>query len=116
MSLDTDLLAAMRTVSAATYRFPAVKPSATTYATYQTAGGRLHGTLNSGLGAQNKIYQIDVWSSEESGAACETLAQQLKDELPDLLKVGEISDNPAPPDETGPIKHRASFDITVWAR
>ena len=42
------------------------------------------------------------------------LAEQLKDGLPDLLKVGEITDNPDDY-ESDTSLHRASFDVTVWA-
>lgn len=112
MSLDTDLLAAMRTVSAASYAFPA-KTSPALYATYQRVTGRRHGTLHSGLGAPRATFQIDCWSKVK-GQAVE-LAEALKDALPDALKVGEITDNPDDY-ETDTELHRASFDVTVWER
>lgn len=113
MSLDTDLLAAMRTEQAASYAFPAVKPAPPLYATYQRATGRRHGTLNSGLGAPRATFQIDCWSKVK-GQAVE-LAESLKDALPELLKVGEITDNPDDY-ETDTQLHRASFDVTLWER
>lgn len=111
MSLDTDLLAAMRTVNTKSYAFPAATPPPALYATYQRVTGRRHSTLNSGAGAPVATFQIDCWSKVK-GQAVE-LADALKDALPDLLKVGEITDNPDDY-ETDTQLHRASFDVTIW--
>lgn len=111
MSMDTDLLAALRTVEAKSYAFPAAQPQPGLYATYQRVTGRRHGTLNSGLGAPRATFQIDCWSKVK-GQAVE-LAEELKDALPDILKVGDISDNPDDY-EIDTQLHRASFDVTIW--
>ena len=110
MSLDTDLLAAMRGINASCYAFPATNPPAV-YATYQRISGRRHGTLNSGLGAPRGTFQIDCWSKVK-GQAVE-LAESLKDGLPDALKVGDITDNPDDY-EIDTKLHRASFDVVLW--
>lgn len=110
MSLDTDLLAAMRTSLAASYKFPALNPPAL-YATYQRVTGRKHGTLNSGLGAPRATFQIDVWS-KNFGQAREA-AEALKAALPDLMKVGDITDNPDDYEKDTQL-HRASFDVALW--
>lgn len=110
MSLDTSLLAAMKTVTTAAYAFPAKTPPAL-YATYQRVSGRRHGTLNSGLGAPRGTFQIDCWSKTKGDAV--TLAESLKDALPGLLKVGDITDNPDD-FETDTELHRASFDVVLW--
>lgn len=111
MSLDTDLLAALRTVETKSYAFPAVQPQTGLYATYQRVTGRRHPTLNSGLGAPRAAFQIDCWSKIK-GQAVE-LAEAFKEALPDLLKVGDITDNPDDY-ETDTELHRASFDVTIW--
>ena len=111
MSLDTDLLAAMKTVEARSYAFPAATPQPAKYATYQRVSGRRHATLNSGLGAPRATYQIDCWSTVK-GQAVE-LADRFKDALPDLLKVGDITDNPDDYEKDTQL-HRASFDVTIW--
>lgn len=111
MSFDTDLLAAMRTVHAQSYAFPAASPQPALYATYQRVSGRRHATLNSGAGAPRATFQIDCWSKVK-GQAVE-LAESLKDVLPGLLKVGDITDNPDDY-ETDTQLHRASFDVTLW--
>ena len=111
MSLDTDLLAAMKTVETRSYAFPAATPPPALYATYQRVTGRRHGTLNSGLGAPRATFQIDCWSKVK-GQAVE-LADELKDALPDLLKVGDITDNPDDYEKDTQL-HRASFDVTIW--
>lgn len=113
MSLDVDLLAAMKTVETKSYAFPAVQPQTGRYATYQRVTGRRHGTLNSGLGAPVATFQIDCWSKLKSDVV--TLAEALKDALPDMLKVGDLSDNPDD-FEVDTQLHRASFDVTVWER
>ena len=111
MSLDTELLAAMRAVEAKSYAFPAAQPQAGLYATYQRVTGRRHGTLNSGLGAPRATFQIDCWSPVK-GQAVE-LAEALKDALQDVLKVGDITDGPDDY-ETDTMLHRASFDVVLW--
>lgn len=113
MSLDTDLLAAMRTVQVRSFAAPAAQPQPGVYATYQRVTGRRHATLNSGLGAPKASFQIDCWSTVK-GQAVE-LAEALKDALPDLLKVGDITDNPDDFEEDTEL-HRASFDVTIWER
>lgn len=110
MSLDTDLLAAMRSSLAASYKFPALNPPAL-YATYQRVTGRKHATLNSGLGAPRATYQIDLWC-KNFGQAREA-AEAMKLALPNTLKVGDITDNPDDY-ETDTMLHRASFDVTIW--
>ena len=110
MTFETDLLTAMRTVTSAAYAFPAKAPPAV-YATYQRISGRLHGTLNSGLGAPRGTFQIDCWSKVK-GQAVE-LAESLKAALPETLKVGDITDNPDDY-ETDTQLHRASFDVVLW--
>jgi len=111
VSLDTALLAAMRTVNASSYAFPAAHPPPALYATYQRVSGRRHATLNSGAGAPRATFQIDCWSKVK-GQAVE-LAESLKDALPGLLKVGEITDNPDDFEDDTEL-HRASFDVTIW--
>lgn len=111
MSLDTDLLAAMRTVESKSYAFPAAQPQTGRYATYQRVTGRRHATLNSGMGAPRATFQIDCWSKLK-GQAVE-LAEALKDALPGALKVGDITDGPSDFEiDTG--LYRESFDITIW--
>jgi len=111
VSLDTELLAALRTVEAKSYPFPASPKPTGLYATYQRVTGRRHGTLNSGLGAPRASFQIDCWSTVK-GQAVE-LAEAFKAALPDLLKVGDITDNPDD-FETDTGLHRASFDVVLW--
>lgn len=111
MSLDTDLLAAMKTVETKSFAFPAATPQAGKYATYQRVTGRRHATLNSGLGAPRATFQIDCWSKLKSDVV--TMADSLKDALPDLLKVGDITDNPDDFEKDTQL-HRASFDVTIW--
>lgn len=111
MSLDTDLLAAMKTVETKSFAFPAATPQTTKYATYQRVSGRRHATLNSGLGAPRAAFQIDCWSKIK-GEAVE-LAEALKDALPNTLKVGDITDNPDDFEKDTQL-HRASFDVTIW--
>ena len=82
MTFETDLLTAMRTVTSAAYAFPAKAPPAV-YATYQRISGRLHGTLNSGLGAPRGTFQIDCWSKVK-GQAVE-LAENLKYNFPEYI-------------------------------
>lgn len=113
MSLDTDLLAAMKTVETKSYAFPAATPQTGRYATYQLTSEKLHGTLNSGLGAPKAVFQIDCWSKIK-GQAVE-LADELKAALPDLLKVGDITGNPDDFEKDTGL-HRRSFDVTVWER
>lgn len=112
MSLETDLLAALRTVHGASWKFPAKNPPSGAYVTYQRVTGRLHATLNSGLGAPRGTFQIDVWS-KAGGAEIGGIVEALKAALPGLLKVGEITDNPDDY-ETDTQLHRASFDVTIW--
>lgn len=110
MSLDTELLAAMKTIETASYAFPAARPPAK-YATYQRVTGRRHGTLNSGFGAPRATFQIDCWSKIKGDAVA--MAEALKDGLPGQMKVGDITDNPDDYEKDTEL-HRASFDVTVW--
>ncbi|WP_294994258.1 DUF3168 domain-containing protein [uncultured Stenotrophomonas sp.] len=112
MSLDTRLTAAANTITKAFYPFPAPKDRPLLYVTYQRAGGKQHATLNSGTGAEKGVFQIDVWGPKKG--AVRELADRLKDDLQDLLKVGEITDNPDDYEAETSL-HRASFDVTVWA-
>ncbi|WP_164087159.1 tail completion protein gp17 [Stenotrophomonas maltophilia] len=111
MNLDLRLTAASSTITAAFYPFPAPKDRPPLYVTYQRAGGKRHATLNSGAGAERGTFQIDVWGPKKGPVR--ELAEQLKDGLPDLLKVGEITDNPDDY-EADTSLHRASFDVTIW--
>ena len=112
MSLDSDLVAAMKQVEAKSYPHPANPLPSGRFATYQRVTGRRHGTLNSGPGAPTATFQIDCWSPSK-GQAVE-LADALKGALPGLLKVGGIEDGPDDfESDTG--LHRASFDIQIWA-
>jgi len=111
MSLDESLQAAMATVTPDSGPFPA-KTQKPLYATYQRVTGRLHGSLNSGFGAERATFQIDVWGDSKGKAR--GLADTLKAALPGLLKVGELSDNPDDYEEDTKL-HRASFDVVIWA-
>ncbi|MCI2243278.1 DUF3168 domain-containing protein [Xanthomonas sp. PPL568] len=111
MTLDEKLVAAMNAVTSAVFAAPAKNPPSL-YATYQRTSGRRHGTLNSGLGAERATFQIDVWGPAKGSTRF--LADQLKDQLPRTLKVGDLTDNPDDY-EGGTGLHRASFDVVVWA-
>jgi hypothetical protein len=114
MSMESDLLTAMRTVLGASFKFPVKSAQTGVYATYQRITGRRHGTLNSGLGAPVATFQIDVWG-KAGGSAIGDVVEALKEALPDSLKVGDINDNPDDY-ETDTQLHRASFDVTIWQR
>lgn len=111
MTLDEALLAAMLTVTPAAYSFPARNPPAV-YATYQRVTGRRHATLNSGAGAPTATFQVDVWGQQKGQVR--TLADALIAALPQLLKAGDLTDNPDDYEEDTKL-HRASFDIAIWA-
>ncbi len=111
MTLDERLVAAMNAVTPAVFAAPA-KNAPALYATYQRTSGRRHGTLNSGLGAERATFQVDVWGPVKG--ATRLLADQLKDQLPRTLKVGDLTDNPDDYEENTRL-HRASFDVVVWA-
>ncbi|MBB5875893.1 DUF3168 domain-containing protein [Xanthomonas sp. 3498] len=111
MTLDEKLVAAMNVVTPAVFSAPAKNPPAL-YATYQRPAGRRHATLNSGLGAERATFQIDVWGPAKG--ATRLLADQLKDQLPRMLKVGDLTDNPDDYEEDTGL-HKASFDVVVWA-
>jgi len=110
MTFDQDLLAAMRTVTPAAYAFPAKEPPKL-YVTYQRVTGKRHSTLNSGAGAPRGDFQIDVWG--ETRAAVRVLADALQDTLPNLLKVGDMTDGPDDYEAATKL-HRASFDVVLW--
>jgi hypothetical protein len=110
MTLDEKLQAAGESVTPAFYSFPAKSPPAL-YVTYQRAAGKRHATLNSGAGAERGTFQVDVWGTGKG--AVRTLADQLKDALPALLKVGDLTDNPDDYEEDTKL-HRASFDVAIW--
>ncbi|MBB4126221.1 hypothetical protein GGR77_001511 [Xanthomonas translucens] len=110
MTLDERLVAAMGTFTPDVYSAPAKNPPER-YVTYQRTTGRLHATLNSGAGAARGTFQIDVWGPVKGPVR--TLADQLKNGLPSLLKVGDVTDNPDDYEEDTRL-HRASFDIVIW--
>lgn len=111
MSQDIELVAALKTmadrVSPQPARADVVRPNVT----YQRVTGRRHATLNSGAGAPRAAFQVDVWAMSRGEAR--TLADQLIDGLPGLLKVGDITDNPDDYESDTKL-HRASFDVTLW--
>lgn len=111
MTLDQRLVAALKTLHPRVSPAPAKLGTARPYVTYQRVGGKRHSTLNSGSGAPQATFQVDVWADSLSDAR--TLADTLLDGLPALLKVGDVSDNPDDYEESTKL-HRASFDVTVW--
>lgn len=111
MSPDLALYAALQTVTADVWAFPAPSTAPALRTTYQRVAGSEHATLNSGTGAPRARFQIDVWGP--SKGQVRTLADQFKAALPGILKVGELADNPDDY-ETDTKLHRASFDVVMW--
>lgn len=111
MSLDVHLTSALKTMADRVSPHPASVGVARPNVTYQRITGRRHATLNSGAGAPQASFQVDVWAMSKGEAR--TLADQLIDGLPALLKVGAITDNPDDYESDTKL-HRASFDVTLW--
>lgn len=114
MSVETQAVAVLKTVSANVY--PTIAPQVTGSTlpriTYQLVAGFDEPSYDAdGSGASKRRIQIDFWAGDYGTAR--RLADQARAALYAGMTVGQITDNPSDYEADTKL-HRASFDIEAW--